>query len=162
MNQEAAEVQNAGLYNALGLVRSLVAGLEQADSDHATADMADLGRMASDLLHHASSIAPELVLLGLEKLDVSHFREATRPYRLQEQTPLPGPAVAVQQGLLAQYMRGFDDNDGDKSSSLVFHDLWSRDPERLVSYLVDFYGDDETRLGRVVDIAKDLGVRTIV
>lgn len=72
VNQEAAEVQNAGLYNALGLVRSLVAGLEQADSDQATGDMADLGRMAADLLHHASSIAPELVLLGLEKLNVSH------------------------------------------------------------------------------------------
>lgn len=65
------DLQNAGVYNALGLIRILVAGLEQADSDHATADMADLGRMASDILRHASSIAPELVLLGLEKLDVS-------------------------------------------------------------------------------------------
>lgn len=89
VNQEAAEVQNAGLYNALGLVRSLVAGLELADSDQATADMADIGRMASDLLHHASSIAPELVLLGLEKLNVSPIPGTLRHLAHECRHPFP-------------------------------------------------------------------------
>jgi hypothetical protein len=59
---------------------------------------------------------------------------------------------------MSQYLRGFDEAEGDKSSSLVFHHLWTRDGEGLVSRLLDFYSEDETRLGRVVDIAKGLGV----
>lgn len=64
----------------------------------------------------------------------------------------------MRQSLLGQYLRGFPQNEQDKSSQLVFYHLWSRDPEKLIALLSDFYMEDETRLGRVVDIAKDLGV----
>lgn len=69
---DAVDVQQAGIYNSMGFLRVLMVGMEQADSDHATADMGELGRSATTILQNAAMFAPELVLLGLQKLDVSH------------------------------------------------------------------------------------------
>lgn len=69
--QQAAEIQSAGLWNTLGLVQILVAACEQADTDHPTEETAEVGRRATELLEKAAALAPELVLLAIEKLPVS-------------------------------------------------------------------------------------------
>lgn len=69
--QQANDIQGAGLWNTLGLMKVLVTACGLADSDHVTEDMADTGRMATELLERAGSLAPELALIALEKLPVS-------------------------------------------------------------------------------------------
>lgn len=68
---EAAELQGAGIYNALGVIVVVVAAMDQADQDHASEDVIDAGRMASAIMEHSLSMAPELLLLGLERVKVS-------------------------------------------------------------------------------------------
>lgn len=73
--QQAKEIQGAGLWNTLGLIRVLVAAYEMAEGDRVTDDVADIGRVATEIMDKAESLAPELVLLALEKLPVSYCRK---------------------------------------------------------------------------------------
>lgn len=68
---EAHELQGAGVWNSMGLIMVLVAALEQADEDLASDDVIASGRMASSIMEQSLSLAPELLLLGLEKIKVS-------------------------------------------------------------------------------------------
>jgi len=83
--QQATEIQSAGLWNTLGLVQVLVAACKMADTDHPSEETAEVGRRATELLDKAATLAPELVLLALEKLPVSQASRA-RGKRLISET----------------------------------------------------------------------------
>ncbi len=75
--QQAKDIQGAGLWNTLGLVQALVAACATADADEVTEESGEIGRRATEILDKAAALAPELVLLALEKLPVSRALEAT-------------------------------------------------------------------------------------
>lgn len=68
--QQAKDIQGAGLWNTLGLILVLVSACDAADSEHPSDDSVEIGRRATELLEKAAALAPELVLLALEKLPV--------------------------------------------------------------------------------------------
>lgn len=74
--QQAKDIQSAGLWNTLGLIQVLVTACGIADTDNPTDETADVGRRATELMDKAASLAPELVLLALEKLPVSRLYDA--------------------------------------------------------------------------------------
>lgn len=71
--QQAKDIQGAGLWNTLGLVRVLVAACSNADSDNGGDEEAEIARRATDILGKAAALAPELVILALESLPVSQL-----------------------------------------------------------------------------------------
>jgi CCR4-NOT transcription complex subunit 1 len=150
---EAAELQGAGIYNAMGLIIVTVAALEQADQDHATEDVVESGRMATAVMEQSLSMAPELLLLGLEKLTVSDLGVS----ELTSQTPLSGIAEEFCDRLWAKYLGGLEPP-ACTSSTLVFHQLWAQNPQRFWDRLIDFYNEDDTQIGRVVEIGMELDV----
>lgn len=152
--QQATEIQSAGLWNTLGLVQVLVAACRMADTDHPSEETAEVGRRATELLDKAAALAPELVLLALEKLPVSTTipDEGNR----SSQKPLPVPINNLYARLMGTYMSTPPANI--TSSQLVFHQLRQGNMEGLVQNLIDFYHEDENNLGRVVEIAMDVQV----
>lgn len=68
-------MQGAGLWNTLGLIQVLVHACALAEMDHNSdrerEERADIGRRATEILEKAAKLAPELVLIALEKLPVS-------------------------------------------------------------------------------------------
>lgn len=73
--QQARDLQGAGLWNTLGLIQVLVHACALAEMDHNSdrerEERADIGRRATEILEKAAKLAPELVLIALEKLPVS-------------------------------------------------------------------------------------------
>ena len=47
---------------------------------------------------------------------------------------------------------------GDRSETLVLHELWSINSEQFLGRLTEFYAEDETRIARVVTIGMELSV----
>lgn len=73
--QQATDIQGAGLWNTLGLIQVLVHACSVAERESAEITLEqrqDIARMAMERLDRASAIAPELALIALEKLHVSH------------------------------------------------------------------------------------------
>lgn len=68
--------------------------------------------------------------------------------------------VVQQTRLLAMYLSA-EPNDI-TSSALVFHQMWEINPENLLSVLLEFYGEDENNLGRIVEIGSELKVSQFV
>ncbi|GFZ43225.1 hypothetical protein JCM24511_00944, partial [Saitozyma sp. JCM 24511] len=157
--QQAREIQGAGLWNTLGLVQVLVAAIALADSesssDREAEERAEIGRRATDMLERASALAPELVLIALEKLPVS-ITILTTGIPLIPQQPLPGPISTMHTRLLALYLSSAPSNV--TSSQLVFHQMWQIDPANLLAVLLEFYSEDESNLGRVVEIGLELKI----
>jgi CCR4-NOT transcription complex subunit 1 len=58
--------------------------------------------------------------------------------------------------LLAMYLSS-SPNDV-TSSQLVFHQMLQINPEGLLSVLLEFYGEDENHLGRIMEIALEVQV----
>ena len=69
--QAAADVQSAGMWNTLGLMRILVEACTMAEGEQQNERIADIGRQATVLLSKATELVPDLVLIALEKLPVS-------------------------------------------------------------------------------------------
>lgn len=72
------------------------------------------------------------------------------------QKPLPGPVQNIHTRLLAVYLA--TPAAQATSSQLVFHQLWEHDPENLLAVLLEFYGEAEDNLGRIMDIAFEVEV----
>lgn len=121
-------------------MKVLVTACGLADSDRVTEDIADTGRMASELLERAGALAPELTLIALEKLP----------------KPLPGPVAILHSRELALYLS--TPPSSITSSQLVFHQMWQQNPDRLLQVLLDFYAEDENHLGRVLEIGMEIKV----
>lgn len=142
--QQARDLQGAGLWNTLGLIQVLVHACALAEMDHHSdrerEERADIGRRATEILEKAAKLAPELVLIALEKLP----------------KPLPSPVVVQQTRLLAIYLSTKPSDI--TSSALVFHQMWEINPENLLSVLLEFYGEDENNLGRIVEIGSELKI----
>lgn len=68
---EADELQCAGIYNIMGFIVVIVAVFEMGEADESNAGLYDAVQVASVLLDSGFQVAPELVILGLEKLGVS-------------------------------------------------------------------------------------------
>lgn len=64
--------------------------------------------------------------------------------------------VVQQTRLLAMYLSAKPSDI--TSSALVFHQMWEINPENLLSVLLEFYGEDENNLGRIVEIGSELKV----
>ncbi|BEJ18074.1 hypothetical protein CspHIS471_0703510 [Cutaneotrichosporon sp. HIS471] len=142
VRQQAKDVQAAGLWNTLGLIQVLTRACTMADSEEGPEreDRIEVGRRATELLDRAASLAPELVLIGLEKLP----------------KPLPPPIQAMHQKILEIYLvNPYADL---ASAPLVFQQLWDLNPSGLLKDLGEFYGEDENNLGKVVEIAWDLNI----
>ena len=75
---EARELQNAGVYNAMGFIVVIVKVFEMAESDTADGSLYEAANTASNLMTMALRVAPELVLLGLEKMGVSQSLRFTQ------------------------------------------------------------------------------------
>jgi CCR4-NOT transcription complex subunit 1 len=71
--QQAKDIQAAGIWNTMGLILALVTVSGVAESGDAGEESGDLGRRAGDILEKARLLAPELVLIALERLPVSVF-----------------------------------------------------------------------------------------
>jgi CCR4-NOT transcription complex subunit 1 len=72
--QQATDIQGAGLWNTLGLIQILVHANALAEGeigDLPSDERVEIGRMATERLDRAGLVAPELVLIALEKLPVS-------------------------------------------------------------------------------------------
>ncbi|WVR05705.1 hypothetical protein IAU60_002729 [Kwoniella sp. DSM 27419] len=138
--QQANDLQGAGLWNTLGLIQVLVhaCGLAEADymSDRQREERAEIGRRATEMLEGAAKLAPELVLLALEKL--------------------PPIVSTVHTKLLVAYLS--KPSNAMTSSALVFHQLWQMNPDHLLSVLHELYLEDENNLGRIVDIAGEISI----
>ncbi|WVQ65071.1 uncharacterized protein L199_003241 [Kwoniella botswanensis] len=154
--QQANDLQGAGLWNTLGLIQVLVNACGLAETDHPSErereERADIGRRATDMLESAAKLAPELVLLALEKLPVS----LNRCNKADNQKPLPPSVANMHTRLLAVYLSSAAN--AMTSSALVFHQMWQASPEGLLSVLLEFYGEDENNLGRIVEIATELKI----
>jgi CCR4-NOT transcription complex subunit 1 len=68
---EAEELQGAGIYNTMGFIVVIVAVFEMGEADESNAGLYDAVQLASQMLDTGFQVAPELVILGLEKLNVS-------------------------------------------------------------------------------------------
>ena len=68
--QQAKDIQGAGLWNTLGLIQVLVEACALADSGSRNAEVVEIGRRAMEILDKAAALAPELVLIALDKLPV--------------------------------------------------------------------------------------------
>lgn len=68
--------------------------------------------------------------------------------------------VVQQTRLLAMYLSAKPSDI--TSSALVFHQMWEINPENLLSVLLEFYGEDENNLGRIVEIGSELKVGQFV
>lgn len=73
---EADELQCAGIYNIMGFIVVIVAVFEMGEADESNAGLYDAVQVASVLLDSGFQVAPELVILGLEKLGVSRTPSA--------------------------------------------------------------------------------------
>jgi CCR4-NOT transcription complex subunit 1 len=155
---QAGEIQGAGLWNTLGLIQVLVLAIGLADTestnDRGTEERVEIGRRATDMLERASALAPELVLVALEKLPVCTAIFGL--IRADLQKPLPGPITTMHTRLLALYLSSTPNTV--TSSQLVFHQMWQIDPANLLAVLLEFYSEDENNLGRVVEISLELKV----
>lgn len=142
VRQQAKDVQAAGLWNTLGLIQVLIQACAMADSEDGADrdDRIEIGRRATELLDRAASLAPELVLIALEKLP----------------KPLPAPITAMQQKILEVYL--INPAAALASASLVFQQLWELNPTSLLQDLGEFYAEDENNLGKVVEIAWELEI----
>ncbi|WWD18096.1 hypothetical protein CI109_102544 [Kwoniella shandongensis] len=155
--QQARDLQGAGLWNTLGLIQVLVHAFGLAEVDHPSErereERAEIGRRASNILDKAYQLAPELVLIALEKLPVS----LTYQVLADMQKPLPAPIHNMHIRLLSRYLAASPANEM-TSSSLVFHQMWQINPDNLLSVLLEFYHEDEDNLGRIVEIAQDVKI----
>ncbi|KAL1410914.1 CCR4-NOT core subunit cdc39 [Vanrija albida] len=142
VRQQAKDVQAAGLWNTLGLIQVLIKACALADSEDASdrEELVDIGRRATELLDRAASLAPELVLIALEKLP----------------KPLPAPITTMHSKILEVYL--INPPSALASAQLVFQKLWELNPTGLLDVLAEFYGEDENNLGKVVEIAWDLQI----
>lgn len=61
----------------------------------------------------------------------------------------------MREDLWKEYLIGHHEG---KSTTLVFHQLWSSNPEGFMERLVEFYLEDPSRIERVVDIGESLSV----
>ncbi|WVQ85274.1 hypothetical protein IAT38_007439 [Cryptococcus sp. DSM 104549] len=142
--QAARDLQGAGLWNTLGLIQVLVHACTLAEGEHRSErereEAVDTGRRAMEILDKASKLAPELVLIAFEKLS----------------KPLPAAVLPMQTRLLAMYLTTSPKEI--TSSHLVFHQLWETNPDNLISVLLEFYGEDENNLGRIMEIAMELNI----
>ncbi|EIW72732.1 hypothetical protein TREMEDRAFT_72862 [Tremella mesenterica DSM 1558] len=135
--QQAREIQGAGVFNALGLLQVLFAACSVGDGDQ---DGSELANAASQILERATNLAPELVLLATEKLP----------------QPLPAAIAELQTRLLALYLSTPPANI--TASQLVFHQMWQNNPDYLMSILLEYYGEDEHNLSRVVEIGIEIKI----
>lgn len=142
VRQQAKDVQAAGLWNTLGLVQIIIRGCALADADEGADhdEIVDIGRRATELLERAASLAPELVLIALEKLP----------------KPFPVPIAAMHSKLTELYMVNAPAQLA--SPSLVFQQMWELNPKGLLELLTEFYAEDENNLGKVVEIAWELQI----
>ncbi|CAK9782142.1 Not1-domain-containing protein [Cutaneotrichosporon oleaginosum] len=142
VRQQAKDVQAAGLWNTLGLIQVLTQACTMADSEEGAEhdDRIEVGRRATELLDRAASLAPELVLIALEKLP----------------KPLPAPIQAMHQKILEIYL--VNPPEELASAPLVFQQLWDTNPSGLLNDLGEFYSEDENNLGKIVEIAWDLNI----
>jgi CCR4-NOT transcription complex subunit 1 len=69
---DARELQGAGVYNSMGFITLIVKVFEMSESDTADESLYEAVNIATSLIDLAMEVAPELVLLGLEKMGVSH------------------------------------------------------------------------------------------
>ncbi|KAK4684746.1 CCR4-NOT transcription complex subunit 1, partial [Tremellales sp. Uapishka_1] len=139
VRQQAKDVQAACLWNTMGLIQVLVSACAMAESEEGSREeRAEIGRSATEMLDKAAALAPELVLIGLEKLSI----------------PLPTPVANMHTRLLAVYLASASNTV--TSSQLVFQQMWQVNPDGLLAVLNEFYGEDENNLGRVVEIGMDL------
>ena len=72
---EADELQCAGIYNTMGFIIVIVAVFEMGEADESNQGLYEAVESASQLLDTGFQIAPELVILGLEKLNVSFIHQ---------------------------------------------------------------------------------------
>jgi CCR4-NOT transcription complex subunit 1 len=146
---EARELQGAGIYNAMGFYVTLVAIFEQAESDLAGDEIADAAAAAGRLMDRGIDLAPELVLLGLER-ENERFNE------------LPPRAHKARDDLWKSYLRGSEQVKSETlvfhSETLVYHQLYNSNPQRFIDRLLEFYLRKETPIDRVVHIGSELGV----
>ncbi|WVF70722.1 hypothetical protein IAT40_005515 [Kwoniella sp. CBS 6097] len=154
--QQANDLQGAGLWNTLGLIQVLVHACGLAEADHPSErereERADIGRRATEMLESAAKLAPELVLLALEKLPVSPPQKESA----DKQKPLPPSVNTMHTRLLAVYLSSSSNTM--TSSALVFQQMWQTHPESLLSVLLEFYTEDENNLGRIFEIAQELKI----
>lgn len=71
------------------------------------------------------------------------------------QKPLSGRAHRAREKLWNDYLAG---NHEGKSTTLVFNQLYSTNPDAFMQRLLEFYTEDPTRIVRVVQIAEELDV----
>jgi CCR4-NOT transcription complex subunit 1 len=157
--QQAAEIQGAGLWNTLGLVQILVAACGMADEERVSEETAEVGRRATELLDKAAGLASELVVVALERLKVSMTANAQqcRADICRLQKPLPAPVANLHSRLLSMYLSSTTSSDV-TSRQLVFHQLYTNDPARLLQILSDFYNEDQSNLGLIIDIGLEVQV----
>ena len=153
--QQAKDIQGAGLWNTLGLVRVLVAACAIADTDHASEESAEVGRRATEMLDKAAALAPELVLIALERISVRIVRRGGWQLILNQES-LPTPVSNMHNRLMGMYLAAPPGNI--TSSQLVFHQLYQMKPGHLLQILLEFYQEDENHLGRIVDVALEVKV----
>lgn len=77
--------------------------------------------------------------------------------RLTIKKPLATPVAIMHSRLMSMYLTSAPS--AVTSSQLVFHQMWQSESEGLLGLLLDFYGEDESNLGRIVDIALELKVK---
>ncbi|EJT45512.1 3'-5' exoribonuclease [Trichosporon asahii var. asahii CBS 2479] len=142
VRQQAKDVQSAGLWNSLGLIQVLVQACALADAEDATDrdERVDMGRRATELLDRAGGLAPELVLIALEKLP----------------KPLPAPIATMHSKILEIYL--INPPSALASAALVFQQIWELNPKGLLDTLTEFYSEDENNLGKVVEVAWELQI----
>ncbi|RSH85805.1 uncharacterized protein EHS24_003985 [Apiotrichum porosum] len=142
VRQQAKDVQAAGLWNCLGLIQVLIKACALADADDAVdrEERVDIGRRATELLERAANLAPELVLIALEKLP----------------KPFPVPIAAMHSKITEIYIA--NPPAALASPSLVFQQMWELNPTGLLELLTEFYSEDENNLGKVVEIALELQI----
>ena len=151
--QQAKDIQGAGLWNTLGLIQVLVAACGIAETSEE--EGAEIGRRATEILEKAAALAPELVVLALEKLPVSSNLEAS----LMSQGPFPPPVANMHSRLLTLYLTSAPS--AVTSSQLVFHQMWQTKPDAMLAMLLGCYAEDENNLGRVMDIGFELKVGSL-
>ena len=120
-------------------------------------DDLEIGERAIKILNQVAAMAPELVLLSLDKLSVRYFCLCShlRVFKIL-QAPMPTFVASMHSRILTSYLTASPSSI--TSSQLVFHQMYNSNPEGLLSALLTFYAEDENRLGRVVEIAHELNV----
>lgn len=140
---QAKSTQEAGILNALGLIQVLVEAYRVADSDAATEESAEIGRRATEMMEGIKHVAPDLLLIALEKLP----------------KPLPDAVAAHHRDIMAVYLNKPASEIA--SSQIVFHSLYHLDPHNLLNELEEFYNDNELKVYRVLEIAEELRVSQV-